>query len=745
MADISFGYDLMTENERIKHMKTTFLKQLGVMQIKKNIFYILFFICVLTAGIFLGFFTLSTPAPYYGGDDTAFSVTRMRNTIGEIAKEPHPVDTEAHERVCAYICNQMALLGLEPNNIYSDTEDGYVVTSDGYKNIIARLNGASDNAVLLVAHYDSARKSFGAADDGYGVATILETLRAIRAQNVPLLNDVMVLITDGEEQWMEGAKAELRNNLDRYKDVLLVLNVEASGMKGPPLMFETGNKNAAVVDYYAKYAQNPVAYSFTTAYYNFMPNDTDFSIFKNYGFNGLNFAVIDGAEYHHTASDSPENIDLRSLQHYGDQVFSIVKSFVSDLSLSPGHFNSNVNKLFFTIFPGVLVTYSETVSTMLAVAVAALFITFTVIGCVNHRMKPGKLLLYFVLIIAFVIALSLASEVLVWLLSAVCGKKFQLVRMYIAHAELIYLLVNITAVVLLGMFCWRIAKRSPGPELISAGILLNLVLSVLLAIFLTDSAYIVILPSLLASLYTSAAFFMKNKVPRIIILAFTTLLVMIIYVPVVTLVYQSLSIGMMGAGVLLCLLPFTTILPMFYSGLAIDDRKDCTYYKSLDNIGRNKMPKKETVVTIFTLIFIFILLLAGNQKQGDPDIFTTGIPMKDGKITVQMYTWEGELNVSGDKVIIKASDEQIDQLGDDGSYLAVKFLDQGTYFDEVSVDNITKLTEEQTGHNNEVTINLNSDKKIDASGDIEVYLRKTVITKSDEDAIVKIEEKGPLK
>ncbi len=555
-------------------MKTTFLKQMEGIQIKRNIFYILFFAGILTAGIFLGFFTLRTPAPYDGGDESAFSVTRMREIIGEIAKEPHPVNTEAHERVCAYINDQLASLGLEPNNIYPDTEESYVVTTDGYKNISAKLNGASDNAILLVAHYDSARKSFGAADDGYGVATILETLRAIRAQNVPLLNDIMVLITDGEEQWMKGAKAELGNNLDRYKNVLLVLNVEASGTKGPPLMFETGDQNAAVIDYYTKYAKNPVAYSFTTAYYNFMPNDTDFSIFKDYGFNGLNFAVIDGAEYHHTAGDNPENIDPRSLQHYGDQVFSVVKSFVSDPSLSPGYFNSNINKLFFTIFPGILVTYSETVSTMLATVAVALFITLSVIGCANQRIKPVKMLLYSVLLASSVIFLSLASECFAWLISVINGKRFQLVRMYIAHAELIYLLVNITAVILLGILCWRLAKRSPGPEFMFAGILLNLVLSVLLIVFLTDSAYIVILPSLLTSLYAAAAFFMKNKVPRLIILALTTMLEMIIFVPIVTLVYQSLSIGMMGAGVLLCLLPFTTILPMFYAGVVIDDRND---------------------------------------------------------------------------------------------------------------------------------------------------------------------------
>ncbi|NLA86253.1 MAG: M28 family peptidase [Clostridiales bacterium] len=537
------------------------------MQIKRNIVHILFFAVILAAGIFLGFFTMRTPEPYEGGDETAFSVDRVRETIGEIAKEPHPVDTEAHERVCDYVCSRLAELGLEPDNGYSGSEESYVVTTYGYKNIFARLDGASDNAVLLVAHYDSARSSFGAADDGYGIATILETLRAIKAQKVPLLNDIMVLFTDGEELWMEGAKSELRHNLQRYKNVLLVINVEANGMKGPPLMFETGDKNAAVVGYYAKHAKNPVAYSFTTAYYSFMPDNTDFSIFRNYGFNGLNFAVLDGFEYHHTPGDNPDNIDLRSLQHYGDQVFSIVKSFVSDPSVSPEHFTSDTNRLFFTVFPGVLVSYSEAVSNILAVAAAALFIALAVIGCVSRRIKPGKTLVYTALLLVSVMFISLASEGVIWLLSALSSRRFKLVNMLsIPHADLIYWLVNIAAAVLLGVICRRLVKRSPGPELLFSGIFLSLLLSVLLILFLPGSAYIAVLPSLLASLY-AAAHFIKYKAPRIIILAFASFLGMIIYVPIVTLVFQAMSIGLTGAGVFLCLLPFTTLLPMFFTGL----------------------------------------------------------------------------------------------------------------------------------------------------------------------------------
>ena len=51
------------------------------------------------------------------------------------------------------------------------------------ENIIARIEGThqSDNALLLLSHYDSAvHSSYGASDAASGVATILETLRAYK-------------------------------------------------------------------------------------------------------------------------------------------------------------------------------------------------------------------------------------------------------------------------------------------------------------------------------------------------------------------------------------------------------------------------------------------------------------------------------------------------------------------------------------------------------------------------------------
>src|SRR5207237_10920349 len=109
-------------------------------------------------------------------------------------------------------------------------------------NVSARLHGRQPGrALLLVAHYDSAPVSPGAADDGSGVVALLESLRALAA-GPPLEHDVIALFTDGEEMGLLGAQAFVSQSV-AARDVALVINVEARGASGPSLMFGTTSGN----------------------------------------------------------------------------------------------------------------------------------------------------------------------------------------------------------------------------------------------------------------------------------------------------------------------------------------------------------------------------------------------------------------------------------------------------------------------------------------------------------------------
>ena len=103
------------------------------------------------------------------------------------------------------------------------------------ENVVARLEGTNDGgkAFLLMAHYDSVSTAPGASDDGAGVASMLETLRALKA-GPPLKNDVIFLFTDGEERGLLGARAFVDSH-PWAEDVGVVLNLEARGNTGPAI------------------------------------------------------------------------------------------------------------------------------------------------------------------------------------------------------------------------------------------------------------------------------------------------------------------------------------------------------------------------------------------------------------------------------------------------------------------------------------------------------------------------------
>ena len=274
------------------------------------------------------------PPAIVGADAAAdvFSAVRAGATVEEIARAPHPPNSAEHDRVRAWIVDELRALGLEPEvhdaTVQHQPDDDWMRVGR-VRNVIARWPGTrgSGPAICLSAHYDSVASGPGAADDGAGVATILEALRALRA-GPPLANDVLVLITDAEEAGLLGARAFVARRIEK-EDIGLVLNFEARGHRGPSVMFETSEGNGALIRAYAEAVPRPVADSTAYELYRRMPNDTDLSVFKEAGLKGMNFAFFGGVHHYHTAEDTPAALDLRSVQQQGDAAVALVRRFGS--------------------------------------------------------------------------------------------------------------------------------------------------------------------------------------------------------------------------------------------------------------------------------------------------------------------------------------------------------------------------------------------------------------------------------
>ncbi len=157
------------------------------------------FLGSLLLALLLGVQALQVPSPR-GADaaSTQFSAARAMQDVRVIGARPHPVGSADHARVRAALLQRMSALGLEPVQQSGALSPEAVARLSGWSgeptapgtqavNLVGVLPGrdpASD-AVLIMAHYDSAWDSPGAADDGAGVAAVLEAVRAIQARGPP--------------------------------------------------------------------------------------------------------------------------------------------------------------------------------------------------------------------------------------------------------------------------------------------------------------------------------------------------------------------------------------------------------------------------------------------------------------------------------------------------------------------------------------------------------------------------------
>lgn len=269
-----------------------------------------------------------------------FSAERALAHVREIARRPHPSGTRENVEVGDYIIRQIEALGLKPEiqqtSLASrNRADDHVLVQ--VRNIMTRIEGTGaegDKALLFSAHYDSAPGSPGASDDGAGVAVLLESMRALVGGD-RLTRDIIFLFTDAEELGTYGAKAFTAEH-PWSKEVAAAFNFEARGTTGAAIMFETGEEDGWLVREFLRAAPYANANSLAAVLYKLMPYGTDFTVLKQSGMSGLNFAFAEGLERYHSERDTAEFLDPRSVQHEGGYALALARGLGSaDFSRRP--------------------------------------------------------------------------------------------------------------------------------------------------------------------------------------------------------------------------------------------------------------------------------------------------------------------------------------------------------------------------------------------------------------------------
>ncbi len=499
------------------------------------------------------------PAAPISAAPDVFSAGRAMQLLSNIAQRPHPTGTPEQARVRDYLVGQLSALGLETSvqrtSVINDRW-GVPLAGATIENIIGRLPGsAPTKSIVLMAHYDSVLAGPGASDDGAAVAALLETVRALGSG---YKNDVIVLLTDGEEAGLLGAKAFMDAN-PLAKDVGLVLNFEARGISGPALMFETSPQNGWLIKEFASVAPRAFASSLFYDVYRYLPNDTDFTMFKSAGIPGLNFAYIDGLTHYHSALDTLDNVSAPSLQHHGEYALALTRHLANrDLREI-----KQDDYVYFDLFGRLLVRYPNTLVLPLAILAALLCCGMVGLGLRRRQLSGRGLLAGFLLVLLPLIAAVLLAIGVALLIKAVHGEAAYYGEPYQRTwylAGLVALILTVAA----ALYGWLRRKIRPANLAVGA-MLWWLLLTLLTSLALPGASYLFTWPLLFSSLGLGAVILggpALSPLRRTSVLLLSAVPAVVLFVPLIYLISVALTLQMgMAVGVVTVLL-LVLLLPL---------------------------------------------------------------------------------------------------------------------------------------------------------------------------------------
>lgn len=227
---------------------------------------------------------------------------------------PHPCGSAAHAQLRAALEARFASMGLETAHQSLDFMGSRGVRAQVHNLVARRLGSENWPPLVIMAHYDSVGSGPGAADDGAGMAVLLELAQqAASASSAPQRTQIF-LATDAEEQGLVGAEAFAHAH-PWAREPALLINLEARGTSGPAFLFETIGREDALIRAAERSMSFPAAFSLAREIYERMPNDTDLSVFRERGWDGYNLAFVRGLRHYHTPLDSAEHLDRASLSH----------------------------------------------------------------------------------------------------------------------------------------------------------------------------------------------------------------------------------------------------------------------------------------------------------------------------------------------------------------------------------------------------------------------------------------------
>lgn len=491
---------------------------------------------------------------------STFSAKRALKIVAEMSQKPHYIGSENHNSVADYVMQELKNLGLEP-----ETQEGYTLTEWGNltksRNIVTTIKGSGgEKSLLLLSHYDSAphSKSHGAADDASGVATILEGVRAFLHSKTAHKNDIVILFTDAEELGLNGAALFVKQH-QLAKNVGVAINFEARGSSGPSFMLMEVNKgNAEMVRHFSEAKVGfPACNSLMYSIYKMLPNDTDLTVFRENGkIQGFNFAFIDDHFNYHTGQDDLKHLNPASLAHQGTYLMPLMKH-LSNVDLST--LDSTDDSVYFNV-PYGFVDYPFSLNFPLFIVAILLFCGLVFIGFGKRVLNGKDIGKGFLLFLSCLVVTGLVAF-LGWKTLLAVYPQYADIQQGFTYNGHDY----IAAFILMAMGIALLFYRKSVPEMQTmnyavAPIFFWILINGAIAWFLPGAAFFIV-PTLAALI--GFAYFIITQKTSLFLNILLSIPAMVLIVPFLITLPVGLGLKMLFAAVILFILTFGLMLPVF--------------------------------------------------------------------------------------------------------------------------------------------------------------------------------------
>jgi hypothetical protein len=295
------------------------------------------------------------------------------------------------------------------------------------------------------------------------------------------------------------------------------------------------------------------------AIYKLMPNSTDFTTFKAAGMQGLNFAFIGGIAYYHSPEDTPRNLDLRTLQHQGENALATTRR-LGGLDLDTP---KRADVAYASILGRVVLSYSVGWAMPVALAAAVLYAGVVVIGVRAKRLKLIDVMacagLFVVAVVISLLAVGALWNIARGLLERT-GVSWQKHDVPILSGFAI-----LTGIMTLGLARWSGSRRS------LTGLCLGafswwVVLSLATAHWLPGASYLFVWPTLFGLLGLCVSILSRlDSVKAQVAAVLCSMPSLVLFPPLISVVFDVLSAGMMMPIVvfLVLMVPIVSLVVLF--------------------------------------------------------------------------------------------------------------------------------------------------------------------------------------